>query len=106
MFLFEDPVSSAAVQSIQHACTQFSISPGTHSDPMSPLVPDEKIILGLIASHPFNKTVHNLGKTYNHSNVDVATIAREVCTCMCACGGGGGDEEEGGRGEGQNACSC
>ena len=62
---------------------------------MSPLVPDEKIIFGLIASHWSNKTVHDLGKTYSHSNVDVATIAREVCTCMFV-GGGGGEEGEGG----------
>jgi len=63
---------------------------------MSPLVPDEKIIFGLIASHWSNKTVHDLWKTYSHSNVNVATIAREVCTYMCVGGRG-----RGGRGRGR-----
>ena len=52
------------------------LSPGVFGDPLPPLVPEDRVVFGVSASHPTTKTVAELGKTY--STVDTATIAREV----------------------------
>ena len=41
-----------------------------------PLVSEEKVLFGVIATHPLVKTVKELGKMYNH--LDVSTIRKEV----------------------------
>ena len=62
-----------------HTHTQFStsLSPGVTGEPLNALVSEDKVLFGLLASHPLVKTVHELEKVY--SPVDVLTIAREVC---------------------------
>jgi hypothetical protein len=52
------------------------LSPGAFGDPLPPLVPEDRVVFGISASHPSTKTVCELSKTY--STVDTATIAREL----------------------------
>ena len=53
-----------------------SLVPGSLSDPLPPLISDDKIVFGLLVTSPLTKTVQELGKAYN--TVDVSTVAREV----------------------------
>ena len=63
----------------QSLCQQLSslMSPGASGEPLSPLVPEERVLFGISASHPTTKTVCELSRAY--STVDTDTIAREVC---------------------------
>ena len=70
---------SASVQLVS------SLVPGSHSDPLPPLIPEEKVVFGLLITCPLLKTIHELTKAY--STVDVSTIAREVSRnpLLCFC---------------------
>lgn len=53
-----------------------SLVPGSRSDPLPPLIPEDKVVFGLLVTCPLLKTIHELAKAY--CSVDVSTIAREV----------------------------
>ena len=56
-----------------------SLVPGSQSDPLPPLIPEDKVVFGLLITCPLLKTIHELTKAY--CSVDVSTIAREVKRC-------------------------
>ncbi len=61
-----------------HMHTQSSPS-SAHGHALPPLIAEEKLLFGLIATHPLIKTLQELDRMY--TRLDVTAIRREVGGC-------------------------